>query len=224
MTQAVCFKCGSPKHGAFSDCGSCGARPQSDDDLMSSLAFTDHYFDHTSLERIGADIAGGRRPQLDLTTQEKLRPGVQEAKRLLGFGERKQRLAAPRAARSIGGLPKKAGVFTLFFILILYAVTAMIVGAILDYVPGNLRRPLGYVLIPVAVLWFLWSWFKWHAKRRADQNLLDCLEETVQEHERGRHDNTEYIKKQIAFIERNQQFTPEIQRLLERARNAIQRV
>jgi len=86
----------------------------------------------------------------------------------------------------------------------------------------DIRRSLGYVIVPVAVLWFLWSWFKWHAKQRGDQNELDVLEETVQEHERGRHDNTEYIKKQIFIIERDHKPTPEVQRLLERARRAIQ--
>ena len=72
-----------------------------------------------------------------------------------------------------------------FIWVILFAVTAMIVGAILDFVPWDIRRYLGYVIIPVAVLWFLWSWFKWHAKQRGDQNELNVLEETVQEHERG---------------------------------------
>jgi hypothetical protein len=192
---------------------------------MLSLAFTDHYFDRASLVRIGADIAAGWPPQLDPTTKEKLRPAVQEAKRLFGFGESKQRSAAPRAARSIGRLPKKSGIFTPAVILVLlFAVAAMIVGTALDYIPLSIRRSLDYVIVPVAVLWFLWSWFKWYAKRRADQNELDVLEETIQEHERGRHDNTEYIKKQIAFIERNQKLTPELQRLLERARNAIQQV
>jgi hypothetical protein len=46
--------------------------------------------------------------------------------------------------------------------------------------------------------------------------------ETVQGHERGRHDNTEYIKKQLVFIERDHKRTPEVQRLLERARRAIE--
>jgi hypothetical protein len=223
MTQAVCFKCGSLKFGAFSNCERCGARPQSDDDLMLSLAFTDHYFDRASLERIGADIAAGVPPQLDPTTKEKLRPAVQEAKRMLGLGEGKRRSAAPRTARSIDGVPKKSGVFAPIIILVLlFAVTALVVGATLGYMPGNIRRSLDYVVIPIAVLWFLWSWFKWHGERRANQNLLDVLEETIQEHERGRHDNTEYIEKQIAFIERNQKLTPKLQRLLERARNAIQ--
>jgi hypothetical protein len=66
------------------------------------------------------------------------------------------------------------------------------------------------------------SWFKRNAKQRADQNELDVLEETVQEHERGRHDNTEYIKKQISFIERDHKRTLDVERLLERARRAIQ--
>jgi hypothetical protein len=80
----------------------------------------------------------------------------------------------------------------------------------------------GYVIVAVVVLWLLWSWFKSSAKRRGDQNELDVLEETVQEHERGRHDNADYIRKQIAFIERDHKPTPEVLRLLERARRAIQ--
>ena len=74
---------------------------------------------------------------------------------------------------------------------------------------------LGYVIVPVAVLWLLWSWFKWQTKWRGDQNELDVLEATVQEHERGGHDNTDYIKKQISFIERDHKRTPEVQRLLD---------
>jgi RsiW-degrading membrane proteinase PrsW (M82 family) len=110
----------------------------------------------------------------------------------------------------------------IFIWVLLIAVTAMIVGAIFDFVPWDICRYLGYVIVPLAVLWFLWSWFKWHAKQRGDQNELDVLEETVQEHERGRHDDTEYIKKQIFFVERDHKRTPEVQRLLDRARRAIE--
>jgi hypothetical protein len=87
----------------------------------------------------------------------------------------------------------------LVILVLLFVVSAMIVGAILNPIPWDIRRYLGYVAIPVAVLWFLWSWFKWHAKQRGDQNELDVLEETVLEHEQGRHDNSEYIKKQISL-------------------------
>jgi hypothetical protein len=79
-----------------------------------------------------------------------------------------------------------------------------------------------FVIVPVAVVWFLWSWFKWRTKQRGDQNELDVLEETVQEHERGRHDNADYIKQQIFCIERDHKRTPEVERHLERARRAIQ--
>jgi hypothetical protein len=95
MTEAVCFRCGDLKRGAFSNCENCGARPQSDDDLMLSLAFTDHYFDHSRLEQIGRDIAAGKLPQLDQATKEKLRPAVLEAKRMLGIDRDKQQKAAP---------------------------------------------------------------------------------------------------------------------------------
>ena len=111
-------------------------------------------------------------------------------------------------------------IFVVVWVLVFF-VTALIVGTILGFIPWGIRRYLGYVIVPVAVLRLLWSWFKWHAKQRADQNELDVLEETVQEHERGRHDNTEYIKKQIFFIERDHKPTPQVQRLLERARRAI---
>jgi hypothetical protein len=111
---------------------------------------------------------------------------------------------------------------SIFILVLLIAVTATIVGTLLDFIPWDIRRSLGYVVVPVAVLWFLWSWFKWHAKQRGDQNELDCLEEVVQEHERGMRDNTKTIKEQVFFIERDHKRTPEVQRLLERARRAIQ--
>ena len=99
MTEAVCFNCGDLKRGAFSNCENCGAHPQSDDDLMLSLAITDHYFDHAGLEQIGRDIAAGRFPQLDQTTKEKLRPAVLEAKRILGIGRDKKRETAATGGR-----------------------------------------------------------------------------------------------------------------------------
>ena len=90
MTQAVCFKCGDIKWGAFSNCENCGARPKSDDDLMLSLAFSDHYFDLAKLQQFGRDIAAGRSPQLDPSIKEKLRPAVREAKVMLGIDREKK--------------------------------------------------------------------------------------------------------------------------------------
>ena len=92
---AVCFKCGEIKWGAFNHCDKCGARPRSDDELMLSLAFTDHYFDLEKLQRIGRIIKMGNPPQLDEATKSKLSPAVQEAKMMLGIdGTDKQRTSS----------------------------------------------------------------------------------------------------------------------------------
>lgn len=98
----------------------------------------------------------------------------------------------------------------------LLVVSAMVVGALFNFIPN-----LGYVVIPVAVLWFIWSLVKRQSKQRGDQNELDVLEETVRDYEQGRYTNAEYIKKQIFSIEHDHKVTPEVKRLLERARRAI---
>jgi hypothetical protein len=84
MTQAVCFKCGDIKWGAFNHRENCGAMPKSDDELMLSLAFTDHYFDLAKLQQIGRDIGAGTQAELAQSFRDKLYPAVQEAKRILG--------------------------------------------------------------------------------------------------------------------------------------------
>jgi len=43
MTTAICFKCGAMKFAAFTPCQTCGVTPSSDDDLVLSIAMTDHY-------------------------------------------------------------------------------------------------------------------------------------------------------------------------------------
>jgi hypothetical protein len=103
-----------------------------------------------------------------------------------------------------------------------FVAPTLVAWCLFNFAPGAIARPLGYVIILVGVFSFLWSWFKRHLRRRGDQNELDVLEETVQEHERGGHDNSEYIRKQLFFIERDHKPTPEVLRLLERARRAIE--
>ena len=75
MTQAVCFKCGDIKWCAFNPCEKCGARPKSDDELMLSLAFTDHYFDLAKLQQIGRDIEADKPPQLAQSIKDKTGSG-----------------------------------------------------------------------------------------------------------------------------------------------------
>jgi hypothetical protein len=73
MTIAVCFKCGATEWGAFTSCRECGALPASDDDLLKSLAFTDH-LDHAALADIGRNIQAGRYSTIDPAMAEYLAP------------------------------------------------------------------------------------------------------------------------------------------------------
>lgn len=91
MTQAVCFKCGEIKHGAFTECPHCGATPVTDDDLVISLAMTDHYFDLATMKQMGAAVAEGNLPNLDEKSQQELLKQLENVRktpvgRLLGGG------------------------------------------------------------------------------------------------------------------------------------------
>jgi hypothetical protein len=72
MTQAVCFRCGVIKFGAFVPCPDCGALPDNEDDLALSLAMTDHHFDMPTLRKMGESIQGGVTPHLDPQTHANL--------------------------------------------------------------------------------------------------------------------------------------------------------
>jgi hypothetical protein len=80
--------------GAFALCVRCSSVPRTDDELASSLAFTDHNFDEPGLAQIGARIKAGAPPQLTPDLLAYLAPGVCEAKRMLGLG-RREPVAAP---------------------------------------------------------------------------------------------------------------------------------
>jgi hypothetical protein len=80
MTQAVCFSCGDLKVGAFTVCSSCGIRPKTDEDMVLSLAMTDHYFDISTLKRMSEMVQRGERVELDESTREKLLNGLVEFK------------------------------------------------------------------------------------------------------------------------------------------------
>jgi hypothetical protein len=59
MTQAVCFQCGEFKIGVYTPCHDCHAVPRTKDDLVLSLAMTEHYFDLPTLEDMAATIKSG---------------------------------------------------------------------------------------------------------------------------------------------------------------------
>ena len=72
MTTATCFNCGEIKFGAFVICPHCNKLPFSDDELILSLAMTDHYFQNDVLIQMGKSIKDGHPPHLDETTRENL--------------------------------------------------------------------------------------------------------------------------------------------------------
>jgi hypothetical protein len=71
MTDAVCFYCGDMKFGAFTDCPTCGVKPETDDDLALSLALTDHYLSKANLEQFSQSIQAGKPACLDDDVREK---------------------------------------------------------------------------------------------------------------------------------------------------------
>lgn len=82
MTRAVCFNCGEIKWGALGNCKACGARPQSDDDLMLALALTDHYLDKAGLQKFASNIKAGNRPKLSESLRQQFAPAILEARRI----------------------------------------------------------------------------------------------------------------------------------------------
>jgi len=111
MTQAVCWKCGEPKRGAFTRCARCQSLPRTDDELALSLAFiTDHYYAPADLAEITARLRAGKiPPRLTPALKEYLAPGVAEAKRMLGLDapspSREPSLAPPHfEPRTPGGM------------------------------------------------------------------------------------------------------------------------
>ena len=113
MTQAVCWKCGEPKHGAFTRCARCQSVPRTDDELALSLAFiADHYYAPADLAEITARLHAGKMPpRLTPALKEYLAPGVAEAKRMLGLDapapapSREPSLAPPHLEpRTAGGV------------------------------------------------------------------------------------------------------------------------
>lgn len=46
-------------------CSRCGEKPEREDELALSIALTDHYSDRETLERLGSQIAAGKRPSVD---------------------------------------------------------------------------------------------------------------------------------------------------------------
>lgn len=85
LTKAVCFNCGEFKMGAFNVCRLCKRVPETDDELVLSLALTDHYFDLKTLKIMGKDIQNGLPLKLDGQTRENLISALANLKETTGI-------------------------------------------------------------------------------------------------------------------------------------------
>ena len=65
MTIAVCLKCGSMKHGAWTLCPECKHIPKEEKDKAEHVIATDHHFDPKVLEDISARVKQGLPVQFD---------------------------------------------------------------------------------------------------------------------------------------------------------------
>ena len=72
MTKAICFKCGEEKFGAFTLCKACQIRPQSEDELVSSLGLSDHHHSIAELEKLSLAIKEGLPIQFEPLQKELL--------------------------------------------------------------------------------------------------------------------------------------------------------
>jgi RNA polymerase subunit RPABC4/transcription elongation factor Spt4 len=91
MTQAVCFKCGEIKQGAFTDCLHCGSTPVTEDWLFLSLTMTDRYFELATMNQMGVALAEGAPPHLDEKSRQDLLKQLENvhktlSRRFLGGG------------------------------------------------------------------------------------------------------------------------------------------
>lgn len=81
MTKAVCFQCGHIKFGSFMPCDQCQTRPRTDDEMIVSLAMSDHYFADPTLEQMSQYIQEHHKPpQLDPESERVFRQNFEEVK------------------------------------------------------------------------------------------------------------------------------------------------
>ena len=65
MTTAVCYKCGAIKLGCWTTCDRCRVSPSSEDELVVSMALSDHFLNSRALLRLSEHVAAGLGVEVD---------------------------------------------------------------------------------------------------------------------------------------------------------------
>ena len=84
MTLAVCVRCGAMKRGTLVPCNGCHQMPATENEVIYSLALSDHYLTRSKLEEVGRLIASGMVIRIGEEQENKLRPAAQDALRMFG--------------------------------------------------------------------------------------------------------------------------------------------
>lgn len=78
MTTAVCIHCGNIKFGAVNLCNYCGFCPSTEDEIIRSVAMSDHYFKIDVLESMSQRIRSGQEVTIDENFYSKLQIGLRK--------------------------------------------------------------------------------------------------------------------------------------------------
>ena len=78
MTIAVCVKCGATKFGALTPCKECRQMPETEQEVIYSVALSDHFLDVEKLKEIARSIKNGQYIRLTAEQEELLRPEARE--------------------------------------------------------------------------------------------------------------------------------------------------
>ncbi len=96
MSRSICFKCGSEKFGALTDCTNCGASPQTDQQVAISLVLCEHLSSDAQLEGYSHQIQQGHRPDIQGSTIAKAWEALQDEQLMDMLGRKKDSTSSPR--------------------------------------------------------------------------------------------------------------------------------
>jgi hypothetical protein len=107
--------------------------------------------------------------------------------------------------------------------VVLLAAAIVLVGYVLNFVPPKTRDYLLVIVLPVAVLWFLFSWYRWHRKQVGHANDLEWLDELLKEHLDGIRDNRKKLEWLMQTIEKEHAPSAALTKRLENVRRILNR-
>ena len=101
MSKAICFKCGSEKFGALTDCTDCGVTPRTDQQVAISLVLCEYLSSDAQLEGYSYQIQQGRQPDIQGSILAKAWEALQDTQLMDMLGRKKDSAPSRRSAPQI---------------------------------------------------------------------------------------------------------------------------